>query len=72
MTLIMVGTAQVNPVVVIGAGLAGLSAACYLTGRGYDVTVVEREEQSGRPGRRLAPRRIHASTPGRRCSPCPT
>jgi phytoene desaturase len=39
----------VNPVVVIGAGLAGLSAACYLTGRGYDVTVVERE---GLPGGR--------------------
>jgi phytoene desaturase len=38
-----------NPVVVIGAGLAGLSAACYLTGRGYDVTVVERE---GMPGGR--------------------
>jgi phytoene desaturase len=37
----------VNPVVVIGAGLAGLSAACYLTGRGYDVTVVEREELPG-------------------------
>ena len=31
----------------IGAGLAGLSAACYLTGRGYDVTVVEREELPG-------------------------
>jgi phytoene desaturase len=37
----------VNPVVVIGAGLAGLSAACYLTGRGYDVTVVEREQLPG-------------------------
>jgi phytoene desaturase len=36
-----------NPVVVIGAGLAGLSAACYLTGRGYDVTVVERDELAG-------------------------
>jgi phytoene desaturase len=36
-----------KPVVVIGAGLAGLSAACYLTGRGYDVTVIEREEQPG-------------------------
>ena len=36
-----------NPVVVVGAGLAGLSAACYLTGRGYDVTVVEREEVPG-------------------------
>ena len=41
-----------TPVVVIGAGLAGLSAACYLTGRGYDVTVIEREEHPGRPGRR--------------------
>jgi phytoene desaturase len=37
----------VNPVVVIGAGLAGLSAACYLVGRGYDVCVVEREELPG-------------------------
>jgi phytoene desaturase len=36
-----------NPVVVIGAGLAGLSAACYLAGRGYNVTVVEREELAG-------------------------
>jgi phytoene desaturase len=36
-----------NPVVVIGAGLAGLSAACYVTGRGHDVTVVEREELPG-------------------------
>ena len=36
-----------NPVVVIGAGLAGLSAACYLTGRGYDVTVLEREQLPG-------------------------
>jgi phytoene desaturase len=37
----------VNPVVVIGAGLAGLSAACYLTGRGYDVTVMAREQLPG-------------------------
>jgi phytoene desaturase len=36
-----------NPVVVIGAGLAGLSAACYLAGHGYDVTVVEREQLPG-------------------------
>jgi phytoene desaturase len=36
-----------NPVVVMGAGLAGLSAACYLTGRGYDVIVVEREQLPG-------------------------
>jgi phytoene dehydrogenase-like protein len=37
----------VSPVVVIGAGLAGLSAACYLTRRGYDVTEVEREQMPG-------------------------
>jgi phytoene desaturase len=36
-----------NPVVVIGAGLAGLSAACYLVGRGHDVTVLERAELPG-------------------------
>jgi phytoene desaturase len=36
-----------NAVVVIGAGLAGLSAACNLAGRGYNVTVVEREELPG-------------------------
>src|SRR5512132_1879125 len=41
------GSAHVNPVVVIGAGLAGLSAACYLVGRGYAVTVVEREQLPG-------------------------
>ncbi len=34
-------------VVVIGAGLAGLSAACHLTGRGFDVQVVEREPGPG-------------------------
>ena len=38
---------MLNNVVVIGAGLAGLSAACYFTGRGYAVTVVEREEIPG-------------------------
>ena len=36
-----------NPVVVVGAGLAGLSAACYLVGRRYNVTVVEREHLPG-------------------------
>ncbi len=36
-----------NQIVIIGAGLAGLSAACHLTGRGYAVTVVEREEVPG-------------------------
>ena len=41
------GRIPMNRVVVLGAGLAGLSAACYLTGRGYDVTVVEREALPG-------------------------
>ncbi len=36
-----------NNVLIIGAGLAGLSAACHLTGRGYAVTVVERAEVPG-------------------------
>jgi phytoene desaturase len=34
-------------VVVIGAGLGGLSAACHLAGAGYDVTVVERGASPG-------------------------
>jgi phytoene desaturase len=37
----------VSPVVVIGAGLAGLAAACHLTGAGYEVTVVERGDVPG-------------------------
>ena len=38
-------------VVVVGAGLGGLSAAAHLVGRGHDVTIVER---SGAPGGRAA------------------
>ncbi len=39
-------------VVVIGAGLSGLAAACHLVGAGHDVTVVERESiVGGRCGR---------------------
>lgn len=34
-------------VVVIGAGLAGLTAACHLVGRGHEVTVLERESGPG-------------------------
>ncbi len=38
-------------VVVVGAGLAGLSAACHLAGDGHDVTIVERgHEPGGRNG----------------------
>lgn len=34
-------------VIVIGAGFGGLSAACHLTGRGHDVTVIERGHAPG-------------------------
>ena len=34
-------------VVVVGAGLGGLAAACHLAGRGHDVTVLERETVPG-------------------------
>lgn len=39
-------------VIVIGAGLAGLSAACHLIGQGHQVTVVEREAVPGGRGLR--------------------
>ena len=39
-------------IVVIGAGLSGLAAACHLIGAGHEVTVVEREPiVGGRCGR---------------------
>jgi len=34
-------------VIVVGAGLGGLSAACHLTGAGHDVVVVDREARAG-------------------------
>ena len=40
-------------VVVIGAGLAGLSAACHLIGQGHRVTVLERESGPGGRGLRV-------------------
>lgn len=36
-----------NRVVVVGAGLAGLTAALHLRGRGFDVTVLERDDAVG-------------------------
>lgn len=43
---------RTDHVVVIGAGLAGLSTALHLAGRGRSVTVVEREPwPGGRAGR---------------------
>jgi phytoene desaturase len=46
------GSAGAKRVVVIGAGLGGIAAACHLTGRGHDVTVVERDAvPGGRAGR---------------------
>ena len=44
---------RTDHVVVVGAGLAGLSAALHLAGRGRAVTVVERGDVSGWPGRRM-------------------
>ena len=51
MTVKIVG-ANAHRVVVVGAGLAGLSAALHLAGRGREVTVIERDQHpGGRVGR---------------------
>jgi phytoene desaturase len=42
-----------DSVVVIGGGFGGLSTACYLADRGFDVEVVERNEQVGGRASRL-------------------
>ncbi len=49
---------RTDHVVVIGAGLAGLSAALRLAGAGRQVTVLERAERSRRSGRRHCRRRL--------------
>ena len=54
-------------VVVVGAGLGGLSAALHLAGAGREVTVLEREAVPGGRAGRLDARRLRASTPGRPC-----
>ena len=54
-------------VVVIGAGLGGLAAAAHLVGDGHDVTVVERGDRPGRPGRRSSSAAGSGSTTGRPC-----
>ena len=41
-------------VVIVGAGLSGLSTACHLAGRGHGVTVVERDAVPGGRAGRLA------------------
>ncbi|HET7398656.1 MAG TPA: phytoene desaturase family protein [Intrasporangium sp.] len=40
-------------VAVIGAGLAGLSAACHLVGHGHEVVLLEREQAAGGRGLRV-------------------
>ena len=58
---------RTDRVVVIGAGLGGLSAALHLAGAGREVTVLERAAEPGRalrPARRSA---ATASTPARAC-----
>ncbi|HEY2726593.1 MAG TPA: FAD-dependent oxidoreductase, partial [Parafilimonas sp.] len=40
-------------IVIIGSGFAGLSAACFMAKAGYDVTVLEKNEQPGGRARQL-------------------
>ena len=47
-------------VIVIGAGLGGLSAAAHLSNRGHEITIVERSSRAGRPGRAGDGRRLPA------------
>jgi len=38
---------QNKPIVIVGAGIGGLSAACLLAARGEDVLVIERQAAPG-------------------------
>ena len=40
-------TTKSNKALVIGAGFAGLSAASFLAKKGWDVTIVEKNEMAG-------------------------
>ena len=40
-------------VLVLGGGVAGSSMAYYLTEKGYDVTVIEKNSRGRRPGAHL-------------------
>jgi phytoene desaturase len=64
-------TGPTDHVVVVGAGLGGLSAALRLAGAGRRVTVLEREAVPGGRAGLLADGGT-PSTPVRRCSRCLT
>ena len=51
-----------SPVVVIGAGLAGLSAACHLVGQGREVVLLERHDGPGGRGLRRSQDGFHFDT----------
>ena len=53
-------------VVVVGAGIGGLSAACHLVGDGHDVVVAGAGRRAGRERGGVALRRVTSSKRGRR------
>ena len=46
-------TTKSNKALVIGAGFAGLSAASFLAKKGWDVTIVEKNEMAGGRARKF-------------------